>query len=199
MRLYKQAKLIFQTICIQKKIFHSHNDKSSSFSKVLTSIYNDNLLKRIRDITQRIELLSLLFFRGHVVCNLNIISLTALIYYKINLQLLANTLTFFIPVKYFHNTHINIIATDQQLIINNILHDVSRLLLSEIQSGISQSQISKVIFQISANMLSAFNIITASLRNQKRLLPDNLCGWRLFCWYSSSDVHWKMCWQFSLD
>lgn len=55
--------LIFQAIRIQEEILHSHDDKTFIISPgLLTAIYNDNLLKRVRDITQRIELLRLLFF-----------------------------------------------------------------------------------------------------------------------------------------
>ena len=147
--------LKLQTICIQKEILHSHDDKSFIISpRFFAAIYNDNLLERVRDITQRIELLSLFFFRSHVICNLDIVSLVSLIHHKVNLQLLANTLALFILIKDIHDTHINIVATDQQLVINNVLHDMSRLLLSEIQTGISQSQISKVVFQICTDILS---------------------------------------------
>ena len=38
---------------------------------------------------------------------------------------------------------------------------MSRLLLSEIQTGISQSQIGKVVFQICTDILSALNIVSA--------------------------------------
>ena len=55
--------LIFQTIRIQEKILHSHNDKAFIVPPgFLTPIYNDDLLKRVRDTTQRMELLRLFFF-----------------------------------------------------------------------------------------------------------------------------------------
>ena len=132
-----------------------------------TAIYNDNLLKRVWDITQRIKLLSLLFFRNHVISNLNLIPLVALIHHKVNLQLLTNTLALFILIEDVHDTHINIVATNQKLVINNVLHDMRRFLLSEIQTGISQSQISKVVFQICTNILSSFNIVSTGFGNQK--------------------------------
>ena len=60
---------------VQKEILHSHDDKSLIISPgFLATIYNDNLFERIWDITQRVELLNLLFFRSHVICNLNIVS-----------------------------------------------------------------------------------------------------------------------------
>lgn len=93
----------------------------------------------------------------HIIYSLDVISLAALIYYKVNLQLLTDAFTFFTSIEDFHNTHINIVATNQQLVINNVLHDVSRLLLSEIQSGIAESQISEVIFQVGTDILSAFD------------------------------------------
>ena len=134
---------------------------------IIAKIYNDDLLERVRDITQRIELLRLFFFRSHVICNLDIVSLVSLIHHKVNLQLLANTFALFILIEDIHDTHINIVATDQQLVINNVLHDMSRLLLSEIQTCISQSQIRKVVFQICTDILSALNIVSACLGNQK--------------------------------
>ena len=54
--------------------------------------------------------------------------------------------------------------------INNVLHDISRFLLSEIQTSISQSQISKVVFQICTDIFSSLNVVTACLGNQKRIL-----------------------------
>ena len=67
-------------------------------------------LERVRDITQRIELLRLFFFRSHVICNLDIVSLVSLIHHKVNLQLLANTFALFILIEDIHDTHINIVA-----------------------------------------------------------------------------------------
>ena len=58
-----QIDLKFQAIRIQQEILHSHDDKTFIISpRLLTAIYNDNLLKRVWYITQRIKLLSLLFF-----------------------------------------------------------------------------------------------------------------------------------------
>ena len=160
--------LKLQTICVQKEILHSHDDKSFIISPwFFASIYNNNLFERVRDITQRIEFLSLFFFRSHVISNLDIVSLVPLIHHKVNLQLPANTLAIFILIKDIHDTHINIVATNQQLVINNVLHDMSRLLLSEIQTGIPQPQISKVIFQICADILSSLNVVSIGLGNQK--------------------------------
>ena len=51
--------------------------------RLFAAIYNDDLLERVRDITQRIELLRLFFFRSHVICNLDIVSLVTLIHHKV--------------------------------------------------------------------------------------------------------------------
>lgn len=67
----------------------------------------------------------------------------SLIYRKGNLQLLTGTRSLFILIEHFHDTYINIVATDQQIVINNALHDVSRLLLSEIQTSISKPWVKK--------------------------------------------------------
>ena len=68
--------LKFQAIRIQQEILHSHNDKAFIISpRFLAAIHNNNLLERIRDISQRMELLSLFFFRSHIIGNLNVISL----------------------------------------------------------------------------------------------------------------------------
>ena len=47
------------------------------------------------------------FFRSHVICNLDIVSLVSLIHHKVNLQLLANTLALFILIEEIHDTHRN--------------------------------------------------------------------------------------------
>ena len=47
-----QINLKFQAIRIQQEILHSHDDKTFIISpRLLTAIYNDNLLKRVWDIT----------------------------------------------------------------------------------------------------------------------------------------------------
>ena len=57
---------------------------------------------------------------------------------------------------------------------------MSRLLLSKIQTSISQAQISKVIFQICADIFSSLNVVTACLGNQKRICQIINMVWNSF-------------------
>lgn len=78
--------------------------------------------EHVWDIAQRAAFLRLLFFRSYVIYKLNIAPLITLVHHKVNLQLLTDTLALFIFIKDLHDAHINIVATNQQLVINKGLH-----------------------------------------------------------------------------
>ena len=54
--------------------------------------------------------------------------------------------------------------------------------MPEIQTGISQTQIGKVVFHICTDILSALNIVSACFRNQKRICQIvDMIGNRFVC------------------
>lgn len=48
--------------------------------------------------------------------------------------------------QYIHSANIHIITTPKQFVIYNVLHNMGRLLLSKVQSGISKPYIRKIVF-----------------------------------------------------
>ena len=103
-------------------------------------------------MAERVELLRLLLLRGEVVGDLDIISLTRLIDDEIDFELLAQALAGAVPAERFHNAHIDMIPANAQLVINDILHDMSRLLLTEVQPGVAQAEVGEIILEIGTDM-----------------------------------------------
>ena len=120
-------------------------------------------------MAERVEFLRLLLLRGEVVGNLDIISLTRLIDDEIDFELLAQALAAAVPAERFHDAHIDMITANAQLIIYNVLHDVSRLLLTEIQPGVAQTEVGEVIFEIGTDILAPFDVIALRLLDQKSI------------------------------
>ena len=61
------------------------------------------------------------------------------------------------------------ITANAQLIIYDVLHDVSRLLLTEIQPGVAQAEVGEVIFEIGTDILAPFDVIALRLLDQKSI------------------------------
>ena len=120
-------------------------------------------------MAERVEFLRLLLLRGEVVGNLDIISLTRLIDDEIDFELLAQALAAAVPAERFHDAHIDMIPANAQLIIYDVLHDVSRLLLTEIQPGVAQAEVGEVIFEIGTDILAPFDVIALRLLDQKSI------------------------------
>ena len=69
----------------------------------------------------------------------------------------------------FNHAHVDGIATHAQLIVNDVLHDVSLLDLPETQTRVSQSDILEIVFLRTSDVFSALDVVTPSLLNHKRL------------------------------
>ena len=134
-----------------------------------TAVYDDNFLERVRDMAERVEFLRLLLLRGEIVGDLDIISLTRLIDDEIDFELLTQALAAAVPAERFHDAYIDMIPANAQLVINDVLHDVSRLLLTEIQPGVAQTEVGEVIFEIGTDILAPFNVIALRLLDQKSI------------------------------
>ena len=103
-------------------------------------------------MAERVKLLRLFLLRGEVVGNLDIISLTRLIDDEIDFELLAQALAAAVPAERLNDAHIDMLTANAQLIIYDVLHDVSRLLLTEIQPGVAQTEVGEVIFEIGTDI-----------------------------------------------
>lgn len=117
----------------------------------------------------------LLLLRGEVVGNLDIISLTRLIDDEIDFELLAQAFAAAVPAERFHDAYIDMIPANAQLVINDILHDMSRLLLTEIQPGVAQTEVGEVIFEIGTDILAPFDVIALRLLDQKSIRRKSMC------------------------
>ncbi len=99
------------------------------------------------------------FFRSvQMQCGLDIVTVVPHIADKINLGL--HTLSLF---PYLDNPDIYIIPTHQQFIVNRIFHKMRFFLLPEIQTRITKSDVRKIIFMRSIDVLPSFHIITECL------------------------------------
>lgn len=76
-------------------------------------------------------------FALHTPCRLNIITFASKIANEINLVLLSNLLAVFISNDNRHYTNIYIETTYTQFVVNDILHNMAIIGLTEIQSCIA--------------------------------------------------------------
>ena len=76
-------------------------------------------------------------------------------------------MTFFIGFIQSDNAHIHIEAPYLQFIEDDILHSMSFFQLTEIETGIAQPQIGKVIFDWRVDILLTLNIISDSTVDQE--------------------------------
>ena len=121
-------------------------------------------------MAERVEFLRLLLLRGEIVGDLDIIWLTRLIDDEIDFELLAQALAAAVLAERLNDAHIDMITANAQLIIYDVLHDMSRLLLPEIQPGVAQTEAGEVIFEIGTDILAPFRcLIALRLLDQKSI------------------------------
>lgn len=172
---------LFQNICIYidfslhhililKKLEQPHKDITISIHICGNVIaHNDYLAERIVYLLQRGKLLLTLLFRWQRICRLDVVLVETIRGNEVYLILLVGTLAI-THHPTLHHTDIHHIATDTQLIVDDILHDVGNLLLPEIQSGITQADIHHIIFLDTLIILPAFYIIAASTLEEESIL-----------------------------
>ena len=101
-----------------------------------------------------------LFIRVEPVGGPYIISLVALVGYKVNF--IADPLLIAIPITDYQgdDSNINIKFPHTKFIVNNILHHVRLFEFTKIQSCIAQTRIHKIIFAGRVNILFPLDVIS---------------------------------------
>ena len=130
-------------------------------------LHHHDLLKGVPHAVEGVYFLCSLFLVRHGQGRLDIIPAAPLVCHKVDLQLRTLALFLFVLVTVLHHAHIHVELTAQQLIINNVLHNVVFFLLAEIQSGISQAHIAEIILQRRTDIFSALHIIAVCLVDHK--------------------------------
>ena len=97
---------------------------------------NDDFLERVAYIIKRTRLLKFFFPVGDKEGRLYIISFAAKVGNKIHFKLGAKPLAILVLLFNLHHSNIYVVATYNQLIIYDILHNMRFLLLTHIQDGI---------------------------------------------------------------
>ena len=168
MYIFLSHQSVIQTILIQQKIINTHNQHPIIIVIRCRCIFrDDDLLKKITSQHQGALLLFHLCLIRNQIGRLDIIALASFIANKINFQLLADSVSLLIGFIQSNNAHIHIEAPYLQFIEDDILHSMSFFQLTEIETGVAQSQISKVIFDRCVNILLTLNIISDSTVDQE--------------------------------
>ena len=127
---------VIQTILFQQEIINTHNQHSIVIVIRHRCIFrDDDLFEEIASQHQGALLLFHLCLIRNRIGRLDIIALRAFVTDKINFQLLADSVTFFIGFIQSDNAHIYIEAPYLQLIEDDILHSMSSFQLAEIETA----------------------------------------------------------------
>ena len=130
------------------------------------SFFNDNnFFERIRNSHQRILLLQHFFLIRNGKCRLNIITLIRLIANKIYFRLNSHRFAVFV-FTVFNDAYVNVESHYFKFVIDNIFHNMSFFVLTEVKPRVSQADIGVVIFRRSIDIFFPFNIVAFCLRNQ---------------------------------
>ena len=127
---------------------------------------DDYFLKKILRIFQGSEF-CLHFGRVvHVQGRLNIIFLRASVDDKVNLALFSGLLLFDC-LRNLHHADIYRAIPAQQFVIYDVFHDVRFLLLSEVQSGVAEADISAIIFLRIFEVFLSLDVIAFGIAEQE--------------------------------
>ena len=114
----------------------------------------------IVDRQERATLLYLLFYCRHVESRLYVNTIWRTVHHKVNFQLSSDKPSVLIFASKLHQTSIHIIATTAKFIVYDILHNVRFFLLTVVENGCTNTNIGKIIFCFSTDVLPALHIIT---------------------------------------
>ena len=121
----------------------------------------------IVDPQERTLLLSFLFRRAHGKGGLDIIASASGVGDEVDFQLLARHF----PVRLFlpdlHHADVDGKAAIEQFVVDDVLHDVVFILLTEIQPGIAQTDILEIIFERSVDVGFPLDVVADRFIDQK--------------------------------
>ena len=124
---------------------------------------NDDFFEKILGKQQRIKLRRSLLLRVHPECRLNIDFPVSIIDHKVDLLLRIGALC---SVGY--NTDIDRVAAPQKLVVDQVFHDMTGIILSVIQPCIAKTDVRIVVLVRIVKIGLAFDIIALCYGNQKR-------------------------------
>ena len=124
---------------------------------------NNDLFEKILGEKQRIKLRRSLLLRVHSECGLNIDFPVSIIDNKVDLLLRIGTLC---SVGY--NTDIDRVAAPQKLVVDQVFHDMTGIILPVIQPRVAKADVRIVVLVRIVKIGLAFDIIALCYGNQKR-------------------------------
>ncbi len=163
-------KLNIQTIIVKQKFLYSnHNIPFIISSRFNAFFHYNNFFERVISFFERTGFLLPFFFIGNIVCELNIITFTALVCYKINLNLFAYIFAAFCFFSEFNNTYINAVTPVSEFIIYNVFHKVCFFYLPKIKPCVTKSGVLKIQLIRRADIFLTFYIIPLCFAEQERV------------------------------
>ncbi len=146
--------------------------------------YDDYLSERVVYAAQGVRFLCAFFRVVYGQCGLYVKALVTPVRHKIHLKVIAPAFAGLVLGILFHDPDVNVKTADFQLVENDVLHYVILFLLAEIQAGIPQADIHKVVFQGRADVLFSLYVIADRTVYQKGILEIiqvqayRVCGYR---------------------
>ena len=125
---------------------------------------NNDLFEKILGEKQRIKLRRSLLLRVHPECRLNIDFPVSIIDHKVDLLLRIGTLC-----SIGYNADIDRVAAPQKLVVDQVFHDMTGIILSVIQPCIAKTDVRIVVLVRIVKIGLALDIIALCYGNQKRV------------------------------
>ena len=157
-----------QKSVVQQKVDDAYIEDAALIIPTLTDVmaYND-LREGITGQRKRLVLGDCLFLRSQGIGGLNICLLSFGGRNEVDFPCPLRNLTFGILFIAVDDSDVNGAFTDQEFIVNDVLHDVSHFLLTKSYTGVSQPHILTVEFVRIVKIAFAFHIPALALGKQK--------------------------------
>ena len=133
------VRLFIKTVPVEKKIFQAH-DEYAVLVVICVDIVarDDDFFEGILYFAQWAGFLTLFLLRGHVQRGLYVVARAASVYHKIHLSAFAGIKSavcgFLIDI---HRACVHLVAPTDEIVVDDVLHHVSRVFLAEIESGVA--------------------------------------------------------------
>lgn len=123
------------------------------------------LCEKVFGKLQGVEFRRDFFGRVHLPCGLYVRALVAFVHNEVDFFLGVRA---FAPVR--DHSHVNGIAAHEQLVVNDVFHDVAGVNLAESEPGVAQADVRKIIFVRVVEIMLAFDIEAFCLAYQESVL-----------------------------
>ena len=133
------------------------------------AFYYYYLFERVARLVKGARLLQSLLLGRYVVCRLYIIPLVSKVCHKVYFKLFLNVFAAVVFAA-LHNAHVYVIAAVSQFVEDDVLHDMRRFGLSEIEAGVAQTYVFKVNFVWSIYIFFALDVVAQCFLDYKGFL-----------------------------